>query len=452
MENVIGGRSHVKNAHRGRETRGSLNASTELTLGASALSITSFFALSTALFFAPVAFTLGLAWLGSQSFITSFRSAEASDLAALCCAVYVYCIAFCFATLSMTHPHVLNVLRYQTFKTPWRFRRDDVSHIRVDRFRRLVERWKAGGVFELPHRYLSAHSMVAYKPVPTQPQSPADSAVLSFRSEAPTTPNTPSPPRVPVSITVEAFPDSEPVSMLVEAIPGITLSIPAELHSTVDDLRAQLILRGVPAAATQGTVYAAGIRRPLGNAQLLSALGDLRGLRLQIIPRMLGGSPNLDPCFEDSDDEQHPFILRARTKRRRFVDDDTPTAPSRSDNSAVNSTPEPEPAPTPESTPQKLKWRTHHFSPGVAPPATPGSTPEPNADTGKWAVRWSEDASNPKPRQPRREPKPEQTPKPKPQQRRAQPGAAGSAADGALEFTENLSPGAGKYDGQKNPL
>lgn len=148
-------------AHNGRETRGVLAESTSKTVGSSAYSIICLFLNCALLFFAPlvgcllasatVSYQSSLPWhcvivLARQTF---------SDVhpAALLSSVYFYwsivCVYFGSCTLRLlaaqnlifpvyrTYSHALNVVKYQTFDIPWRFRRDHVSHMRLDRLRRV---------------------------------------------------------------------------------------------------------------------------------------------------------------------------------------------------------------------------------------------------------------------------------------------------------------------------
>ncbi|KAJ6565359.1 hypothetical protein B0H10DRAFT_1965738 [Mycena sp. CBHHK59/15] len=137
-------RERVKKAHKGRETRGVLAKSTSRTVGASTCSILMFF-LSTLIFLVPllgsllcfvtISCTSGRPW--HSLLVVSSASLRGVDPVALASSIYVYWTLLCTYLLYLRRPNALNVVKYQTFRIPWSFRRDHVSHMRLDRLQRV---------------------------------------------------------------------------------------------------------------------------------------------------------------------------------------------------------------------------------------------------------------------------------------------------------------------------
>ncbi|KAJ6615279.1 hypothetical protein B0H10DRAFT_2041508 [Mycena sp. CBHHK59/15] len=137
-------REHIKHAHHGRETCGVLAESTSHTIGASMCSIIFHFLNCFLLFFSPVL-------AGVLAFIVASHRAMTASVLILAChtlsevdpalvaSIYVYWTAFCIYLLYLARPHSLNIVKYQTFFTPWRYRRDHVSHMRLDCLRRACQ-------------------------------------------------------------------------------------------------------------------------------------------------------------------------------------------------------------------------------------------------------------------------------------------------------------------------
>ncbi|KAJ6528701.1 hypothetical protein B0H10DRAFT_1974033 [Mycena sp. CBHHK59/15] len=150
QERIKKGTSHASSTHNGRETRGVLAPSTAHTVGASQRSIIRFF-LSCLLFLAPaLACLLGFIVASHRSSVPIVISLVCHTLSdvhpvALVGSFYVYWSLFCVYFVYLTRPHALNVVKYQTFDTPWRYRRDHVSHMRLDRLRRACQYQPAGG-------------------------------------------------------------------------------------------------------------------------------------------------------------------------------------------------------------------------------------------------------------------------------------------------------------------
>ncbi|KAJ7848269.1 hypothetical protein B0H14DRAFT_2583118 [Mycena olivaceomarginata] len=109
-------------------------------LGASTRSVVCFFLSCVLLVFSPVLCgvlaLIAASYRSSLAFIlTPVRQAVSAN-PALVGSFYVYWIAFCIYILYSAHPHSLNVVKYQMFSIPWKYRRDHVSHMRLDRLRR----------------------------------------------------------------------------------------------------------------------------------------------------------------------------------------------------------------------------------------------------------------------------------------------------------------------------
>ncbi|KAJ7502110.1 hypothetical protein B0H11DRAFT_1907603 [Mycena galericulata] len=137
-------REHIKKAHNGRETRGVMIESTTRTIGASKKSITTHFVCSFLLLFAPLfvsllavsvsAIWLSLPWVSVLAL--AWEIIRAPNILGLVLSAYTYWTSVCLYFLYLARPHAFNVVKYQTFDTPWRYRRDHVSHMRLDRLRR----------------------------------------------------------------------------------------------------------------------------------------------------------------------------------------------------------------------------------------------------------------------------------------------------------------------------
>ena len=136
--------------------------STTKSVGSSARTTLYFFLNCAFLFLAPFlicCFALEIASYGFSLpvpyIVASCLPVSATDLAGLVASLYFYWTLFCvysgvfhYPSLSMLDvtlvvylkcPHALNIVKYQTFKIPWRFRRDHVSHMRLDRLRRACQ-------------------------------------------------------------------------------------------------------------------------------------------------------------------------------------------------------------------------------------------------------------------------------------------------------------------------
>ncbi|KAJ7508131.1 hypothetical protein B0H11DRAFT_2308330 [Mycena galericulata] len=137
-------REHIKKAHNGRETRGVMIESTTRTIGASKMSIIIHFVCSFLLLFAPVfasllavsvsAIWLSLPWVSVLAL--AWETIGAPNNPGLVFSAYTYWTSVCLYFLYLARPHAFNVVKYQTIDTPWRYRRDHVSHMRLDRLRR----------------------------------------------------------------------------------------------------------------------------------------------------------------------------------------------------------------------------------------------------------------------------------------------------------------------------
>ncbi|KAJ7762079.1 hypothetical protein B0H14DRAFT_2633974 [Mycena olivaceomarginata] len=136
-------RERIKQAHNGRETRGVLAETMPTAVGSSTRSIVSLFLNCALLFFTPLmscllAFAL-LSYYSSLPWqhIVVLTRHTFYDYPSLVASIYFYWSIFCVYFVHLTRPHALNVVKHQTFKIPWRFRRDHVSHMRLDRLRRV---------------------------------------------------------------------------------------------------------------------------------------------------------------------------------------------------------------------------------------------------------------------------------------------------------------------------
>ncbi|KAJ6558964.1 hypothetical protein B0H10DRAFT_2201302 [Mycena sp. CBHHK59/15] len=134
-------RERIKRAHKGRETRGVLPKATKQTVGSLTWSIVRFFLASSLLFLLPpLAYLLAVtttAWFSAapaQGINTYLISSI--DPLTLAGATYAYWTPACAYFVYLGHSHAFTAVKYQTFRTPWMFRRDHVSHMRLDRLRR----------------------------------------------------------------------------------------------------------------------------------------------------------------------------------------------------------------------------------------------------------------------------------------------------------------------------
>ncbi|KAJ6543472.1 hypothetical protein B0H10DRAFT_2135175, partial [Mycena sp. CBHHK59/15] len=233
-------RERIKKAHNGRETRGVLAPSTAHTVGASQRSIIRFF-LSCLLFLAPAhACLLGFIVASHRSsvpIVISLVCHTLSDVhpAALVGSFYVYWSLFCVYFVYLTRPHALNVVKYQMFDTPWRYRRDHVSHMRLDRLRRACQYQPAGGASK-----------------------------------------TDSPKLIPV---------------LIDIAKAGTISLAVTPTTTVWELREAICHQGYKSCLKQGPVYLMGLWRPLRATETMSDLGVHGICHFIMLPRLLGGSP-----------------------------------------------------------------------------------------------------------------------------------------------------------------
>ncbi|KAJ6591396.1 hypothetical protein B0H10DRAFT_2233267 [Mycena sp. CBHHK59/15] len=155
---------------------------------------------------------------------------------ALVGSLYVYWTVFCIYLLYLARPHSLNIVKYQTFFTPWRYRRDHVSHMRLDRLRRACQHPSALGDV-------------------SKPDSPSN--------------------LIPVFIDI--------------ATAG-TIALAVTPATTVQDIREAVCRRGFSPCHSQGPIYLMGLWRPLRAGETMAALG-IRGLRHFIMPpRLRGGA------------------------------------------------------------------------------------------------------------------------------------------------------------------
>ncbi|KAJ7061064.1 hypothetical protein C8F01DRAFT_158039 [Mycena amicta] len=232
MADTIGGRGHIKKAHHGRETRAVLLPSTDKTVAASALSTLTFFLAAFTAFLSP----LSLLFLGlravSGDWSGAFRQAARPelDLPALICAGYVYWTAISAFLLLGFFPHAANTIKYGTFEIPWRFRRDHISHMRLDRLYRLTD-----------------------KPCPW--------------SKAP------------------AKRDPDKMTVFVETDQGPRQTLHITRETTIEEIRHLLADRG---RRSSGPIYLMGMRRRLRSWESMSQLGVL-SLRHFVMPQRVRG-------------------------------------------------------------------------------------------------------------------------------------------------------------------
>ncbi|KAJ7467613.1 hypothetical protein FB451DRAFT_395024 [Mycena latifolia] len=235
-------RERIKQAHKGRETRGVLSKSTEHTVGASRRSIISLFVHCFVIFFGPLlgcvlavfaaSHHLSVPW--SSVVVIARQTFPEVHPAALLSSIYVYwnlCVLF----LNCTRPHALNVVKHQTFEIPWRFRRDHVSHMRLDRLRRTYKDTSSSG-------------------------------------GAPEKASTP-----------------ELVTVFVDIAAAGTVALTVTPMTTVLDIRHAICRRG-HAPCTRGPIYLMGLRRPLRTFETMADLGVGALNHFFMPPRLLGGA------------------------------------------------------------------------------------------------------------------------------------------------------------------
>ncbi|KAF8143851.1 hypothetical protein K438DRAFT_1783327 [Mycena galopus ATCC 62051] len=205
-------REHVKKRHKGRETRGVLTKSTAQAIGFSTKSILGFVFGSVFLFFLPV-LASALTLLILSYHLSSPWSCElglglhylcAPDIPGLIFSVYFYWVIACQFFLYRIRPNAFNTITYQTFNTPWHYRRDHTLNMRLDRLQRA---WHGG--------------------------SPLSGA-----------PKKKDPPQEQDSMTV-----------FVDTAGADTIALTVTPETTVSDIRATLCHRGYTACCNQGPIY-----------------------------------------------------------------------------------------------------------------------------------------------------------------------------------------------------
>ncbi|KAJ6486536.1 hypothetical protein C8R47DRAFT_1196660 [Mycena vitilis] len=239
-------RERIKKAHNGRETRGVLAESTSLTVGTKWSTICLFLNCSL-LVFSPVfggllAFIAASYWSPLAVILTLARQAIFAN-PTLAGSLYVYWLGFCTYILYLGRPHSMNVIKYQTFSTPWRYRRDHVSHMRLDRLRRV---WRP-------------------KLVPGSK------------------PKRKSPPK------------SFPIFIVVD---GGTVALAVTPTTTVQDIRDAVCERRSPSHG-EGPIYLMGMWRPLFASETMASLGICGLHHFLIPPRLRGGAPGSMSVRED---------------------------------------------------------------------------------------------------------------------------------------------------------
>ncbi|KAJ7280120.1 hypothetical protein C8J57DRAFT_1567271 [Mycena rebaudengoi] len=252
-------RERIKKAHKGRETRGVLIESTEHTIGSSNWSILGHFLGSSALFFFPVlvgfltifasVYRLSLPW--SSVIVVAEQALIAPHFLGLACSFYAYWTLFCLYILYRGRSHAFNIMKYQTFRTPWKYRRDHVSHMRLDRFRRACQ---------------------------TNP-TPGGS------------PKTETPP--------------DPFTVFINTAKTGTIAITVTPITTVWDLREAICHRGYTACRDQGPIYLLGLWRPLRIWETMAELGVDRTRHFILPPRLRGGA---DADVNDEDIDLEPNL------------------------------------------------------------------------------------------------------------------------------------------------
>ncbi|KAJ6508410.1 hypothetical protein C8R45DRAFT_922158 [Mycena sanguinolenta] len=260
-------REHVKRAHSGRETRGVLAKSTTKSVGSSARTTLYFFLNCAFLFLAPLlicCFTLEIASYGFSLpvsyIVASCLPVSPTDLAGLVASLYFYWALFCVYLVYLKCPHALNIVKYQTFKIPWRFRRDHVSHMRLDRLRRVCQTTPSG------RSSIKKGELIV-------------SARCTRIQEC----------RVPEKL----------FTIFVDIQTAGTISLTVTSVTTVSDIRHGICHLGHSRCYTQEPIYLLGRWRSLSAHETMSDLG-VQGLRHFIMPlRVLGGAPEQFTARDD---------------------------------------------------------------------------------------------------------------------------------------------------------
>ncbi|KAJ6617932.1 hypothetical protein B0H10DRAFT_2189745 [Mycena sp. CBHHK59/15] len=234
-------RERIKRAHKGRETRGVLAKSTKRTVGSSTWSIVRFFLASSLLFLLPpLAYLLAVtttAWFSaapSQGINTYLISSI--DPLTLAGATYAYWTPACAYFVYLGHSHAFTAVKYQTFRTPWRFRRDHVSHMRLDRLRRA---W--------PGHDSSGNTSKTYS---------SDGVIMIF----------------------------------VNVASADTVALAVTPATSISDIREVICHRGYIPCSDQGPIYVSGLWRPLRSSETMSSLGVMSLRHFSMPPRLLGGT------------------------------------------------------------------------------------------------------------------------------------------------------------------
>ncbi|KAF8176351.1 hypothetical protein K438DRAFT_1727297, partial [Mycena galopus ATCC 62051] len=236
-------RERVKRAHNGRETRGVLAESTSKAVGSSTYTILCFFLTCTLLFMTPLLVCFLAFGVASYGFSLSSQSVVALGhhvisgvhSAALFTSLYSYWTILCVYFVYLKRPHALNTVKYQTFNIPWRFRRDHVSHMRLDRLQRVCHPRASSGT---PHKKVN-----------------------------------------------NLF------SIFVDIAGAETIVLTATPMTRVSDVRDAVCHLGYARCFKQGPIYLMGRWRSLHAQETMSDLG-VHGLCHFILPfRVLGGAP-----------------------------------------------------------------------------------------------------------------------------------------------------------------
>ncbi|KAJ7055250.1 hypothetical protein C8F01DRAFT_1234702 [Mycena amicta] len=258
----------IEDTHKGRETRGTLSASTPRTLAASTRSILGFFFISFGIFFAPIA-TAVAATLCFPAFPLGSSHSSRTDGIALFFSLYVYWSLLCAAIVYIIFPGAADVLKYQTFAGSLRYRRDHVSHMRLDRLRRLIDSCRNSG-----RRLKTETTVLSRQPTPKRPVAiPKLSPVLVETCYS-------------MTINLRGCHREVPNSS-IDLISAVTAKM------TVEDLRRAVERRGVPRNAIKGVAYLVGRLRPLVDTETMGKLGACVGRhpsRFVFLPRMPGGA------------------------------------------------------------------------------------------------------------------------------------------------------------------
>ncbi|KAJ7241295.1 hypothetical protein C8J57DRAFT_1527056 [Mycena rebaudengoi] len=261
-------RERIKKAHKGRETRGVLLDSTAQTIGSSTRSILCFAINSFLLLFFPllasllctVVSTFGSASPWSTVMIITREALRDPHCTALLGSVYVYWTIACSYFLYLARPHALNIVKYQSFHTPWKYRRDHVSNMRLDRLRRA---WKG----------VSLQGGTAKKDIPQHP---------------------------------DVF------TVFVNIADG-TVALSVTPSTTVLDLREAVCHHGHTPCRMQGPIYLHGLWRPLSMDETLSSL-RVRSPRHFVMP------PHPNKYYDDNGFEQCALNADGTSKDASEID------------------------------------------------------------------------------------------------------------------------------------